>query len=233
MPGLRRGHPRAPPAKPGSAPNPARVGGDAGAHRLHCNRRARGWSSRGVVEAERRVHDDEVLAGELADARRLDDGGANPQGLQLFAELTADAMGRIMAALDDDLNTPAALSVLAELAKAGNESLDLAQKRKKHTEVQRAAPFVAAKLQAMMLAGLKMLGLLQTPPDVYPYRTQKPGGSKIAGLSPEQVEARLAERAAARRTAICSGATPSAPSSRPGGLRLPIRRRAPWRAAAR
>ena len=155
----------------------------------------------GVVEAERRVDYLYQALGRLATS--LGPAGGTvatriPKDLQPFAALTSDAIGRITAALDDDLNTPAALSVLGELAKATNELLDIVQKRKKDADMQRAAPFVAAKLEAMLLQGLKVLGLLQTPADVYRERTQK-RRLGIAGLSPEQIEARLAERAAARK----------------------------------
>ena len=115
-----------------------------------------------------------------------------------FTALSADAMGRITAALDDDLNAPGALAVLSELAKAANEVIDLCQKRKKDNDLQRAAPFVAAKLQAALQAGLKLLGLLQAPADAYRERTQKQRLG-IAGLSPAQIEARLQERADARK----------------------------------
>ncbi len=155
----------------------------------------------GVVEAERRV---DYLYQALARLNGIQGptgvtmAASVPRELLPFTKLAADARERVAAALDDDLNTPVALAVLGELAKAANELADLIQKRKKDADLQRAAPLVAAKLHAAIQAALKPLGLLQTPADVYRERTQKQRLA-ILGLTAEQVEARLVERTAARQ----------------------------------
>ncbi len=155
----------------------------------------------GIVEAERRVDYLHQALTRLAAIEGPQGGTMSariPKDLIPFTKLAADAVDRVIAALDDDLNAPAALAVLGELAKAANELADLAQKRRKDEELQRAAPFVAAKLQAALLAAVKPLGVLHTPADVYRQRTQAQRLA-ILGLRPEQNDARLAERADARK----------------------------------
>jgi len=155
----------------------------------------------GVVEAERRV---DYLYQALARLTATQGptgvtmAASVPRELLPFTKLAADARDRVAAALDDDLNTPVALAILGELAKAANELADLVQKRKKDGELQRAAPLVAAKLHAAIHGALKPLGLLQTPPDVYRERTQKQRLA-IVELTPEQIDASLTERTAARQ----------------------------------
>jgi cysteinyl-tRNA synthetase len=155
----------------------------------------------GILEAERRIdHLYQALARVTItqDATDATVSARVPSDLLPFSRLAAEARDRVFAALDDDLNTPAALAVLTELAKAANELADLAHKRRKDTDLQRALPYVAVKLQAALLAALKPLGLLQTPADEYRARTQAQRLA-ILGTTPEQIDARLAERAAARQ----------------------------------
>jgi cysteinyl-tRNA synthetase len=154
----------------------------------------------GVIEAERRI---DYLYQALArlGSIGLSDGATvpakTPKDLVPFAQLAAEAAGKVVAALDDDLNTPVALAVLAELAKAANELADLAQKRKKDIDLQRAAPFTGVRIERAIRAALAPLGLLQTPLPVYRERTQKQRLA-LLGLSPTQIDRSLAERAAAR-----------------------------------
>jgi cysteinyl-tRNA synthetase len=154
----------------------------------------------GVIEAERRVDYLYQALGRLGTIG-LSDGATvpakTPKDLVPFAQLAAEAAGKVVAALDDDLNTPVALAVLAELAKAANELADLAQKRKKDVDLQRAAPFTAVRIDRAIRAALAPLGLLQTPVAVYRERTQRQRLA-LLGLSPAQIDATLAERAAAR-----------------------------------
>ena len=80
-------------------------------------------------------------------------------------------------AMNDDFNTPEAMAVLFELAQAVN--------REQSAEL-------AAQLKA--LAGV--LGLLQRAPDAF---LQRSTGADAEGLTPEQIEARIQERLAARK----------------------------------
>ncbi len=155
----------------------------------------------GILEAERRVdHLYQALA-RLVMAQGPSDATVAarvPSDLLPFSRLAADSRDRVFTALEDDLNTAAALAVLTELAKAANELADLAQKRKKDADLQRALPYVAAKLAAALHSALEPLGLLQTPADAYRARTRTQRLA-ILGLTPEEIDARLAERAAARQ----------------------------------
>src|SRR5262249_11149450 len=124
--------------------------------------------------------------------------GKVPKDLVPFTKLAADARARVDAALDDDLNTPVALAVLGEVAKASNELADLAQKRKKDAELSLSAPFVARRLLDALRSSVEPLGLLQTPLEELRARTQAQR-LRIRGLTPELIEARLTERAEARQ----------------------------------
>jgi cysteinyl-tRNA synthetase len=156
----------------------------------------------GVVEAERRVDYLYQALARLAGVEAPKSGTSPakiPKELVPFTRLATEAPDHVFAALDDDLNTPVALAVLGELAKAANELADLVQRRKKDSELQRAAPFVAAQLHAALQGALAPLGLLQTPAAAYHQRTQQQRLA-ILGLSSETIDARLAERTAARLT---------------------------------
>jgi len=83
-----------------------------------------------------------------------------------------------VAALEDDLNTPLALSHLHEAAKQLNKAREPAEK---------------ARAKASLLAGAQLLGLLLlTPADWLK-------GTRVGGPAPAEIEARIAERLAARK----------------------------------
>jgi cysteinyl-tRNA synthetase len=155
----------------------------------------------GVLEAERRV---DYIYQAMARLGAIELPGEEtrptkiPKDLTPFAKMAADSGAKVNAALDDDLNTPVALAVVGELAKAANEVADLVQRKKKDADLQRAIPFVAAQVQVALHCALAPLGLLQTPPPVYRERTQAQRLA-ILGLTPAQIDARLAERTAARK----------------------------------
>ncbi|HHB11760.1 MAG TPA: cysteine--tRNA ligase [Chromatiales bacterium] len=92
----------------------------------------------------------------------------------------AGVPGAVRAALEDDLNTPQALSALHELATALNRA---------------AARQEKAKAKGALLAAAELLGLLQASPSAW-FRW-RPAGE--AGLTDEQIEALIAERAEARK----------------------------------
>jgi cysteinyl-tRNA synthetase len=163
----------------------------------------------GVLEAERRVDylyatldRLEALSGSPGEA---EPGGAGapalparlPKELAAVVALADGARGRVAAALDDDLNTPIALSVIAEVAKAANELADLTQRRRKDQEVARVAPLLARRLSAALRSSVDALGLLQTPAPVYHARTQAQRLA-VLGQTREAIEAKIAERAEAR-----------------------------------
>jgi cysteinyl-tRNA synthetase len=80
---------------------------------------------------------------------------------------------RVRAALDDDLNTPLALSVLHELV----------------AELNKAGPDAAPQLKGEIIASGALLGLLQLPPAAW---LQGDGGDAA------EIEALIARRNAAR-----------------------------------
>jgi cysteinyl-tRNA synthetase len=154
-----------------------------------------------VIEAERRVdyvYQAMARLGALPVSGEETRPAKTPKDLASFVALATEAGSRVRAALDDDLNTPVALAVVGELAKAANEIADLQQRKKKDAEVQKAIPFVVAEVQAALHAAMGPLGLLQTPPDTYRARTQ---AQRLAllGLTPQEIDARLEERSLARK----------------------------------
>ena len=86
--------------------------------------------------------------------------------------------GGLLAALEEDLNTPLALSELHELASALNKAEDRAER---------------ARLKAGLLAGGYRLGLLQQDPEAWFQGAD--GDSEEAA----EIEAQIAARAAARQ----------------------------------
>jgi cysteinyl-tRNA synthetase len=156
----------------------------------------------GVIEAERRVDSLYQALARLGTILGPAPGGTSParvpKDLQPFARVAAEARGRVDAALDDDLNTPAALAVLGELAKAANELADTVHRRKKDMDLWRAAPYVAVQIHAAIRSAAEALGLMAADPEVYLARTQKQRLALI-GMTAAAVDARLAERSAARQ----------------------------------
>ena len=84
-----------------------------------------------------------------------------------------------LAAMDDDLNTPKAVSVLMEAVTLANRSQDLAERR---------------RCKAELLAGGRELGILQQAPLVWAKGSAGDGGADDAAI-----DALVAERIAARR----------------------------------
>lgn len=151
----------------------------------------------GVLEAEKRVdylYQTRARLEAIAGEGTLD---KTPKDLQAAAKLAAEAGARVDKALDDDLNTPVALPVIADLAKAANEVANLFVKRKKDAELQRAAPIVARALLDALGAALGVLGLLQTPAAEYEARAQA-RRLALVGRTPAWIDDRLRERAQAR-----------------------------------
>ncbi len=89
----------------------------------------------------------------------------------------ADAPDAMLAALEDDLNTPQALAELHEVAGALNKAAD---------------PNEKARLEGQLLAGGALLGLLEADPEAW-----FQGGS--GSLSANEIEARIEARKQARK----------------------------------
>ena len=90
------------------------------------------------------------------------------------------APASFLAAMEDDLNTPAALAEMFELARAANKAETLTEK---------------ARLKAELLDAGLLLGLLQQAPEAW-FGWTPPQAE--GALTPEAIEALIAERVAAR-----------------------------------
>jgi len=152
----------------------------------------------GVVEAEKRVdylyQTLERLNALAADAKPDE---AVPPPLAPMAKVATEAKARAKAALDDDLNAPVVLSVIADIAKAANEAADLAAKRRKDAAITNAAPSVSRRLADALVAVAGRVGLLETPADVYAERTRAQR-LKVRNLATKDIDAKLQARDDAR-----------------------------------
>lgn len=105
--------------------------------------------------------------------------GALRDLVHLQRDAAVEAPAELLAALEDDLNTPAALAVLFERAKAANKAGDDGQRR---------------QLKSELLAGAELLGLLGADPEQW----FAEAGSSDAQLSAAQIDELLEQRAQAR-----------------------------------
>jgi cysteinyl-tRNA synthetase len=158
----------------------------------------------GVCEAERRL---DYLYGTLERLRPSTEAHGDdqetlariPTELIPFINVAKKARAKVVAALDDDLNTPVALSVVAEVAKSANELVDvIAQKSRTDSQVALAANWVKEMLADEIRQAVEPLGILQAFPEEYRERTQAQRLG-LLGLSSEAIDARLSERAEARK----------------------------------
>ena len=122
---------------------------------------------------------------------------ATTKELAALEAVVRGARAKVAAALDDDLNTPVALAVVNELAKAGNDLCDLAQKRRKDARFVAAAATLAVLAAEAMRSSTDVIGLLQTTPESYAARTRARRLS-VLGLDADAIEARIGARRAAR-----------------------------------
>jgi cysteinyl-tRNA synthetase len=151
-----------------------------------------------VDDAERRVEYlyttldvlDRVLATGTAE------GASEDPQLKAQAKVIAEAESKVLAALDRDLNTPAALAVLGELGKAANE---VAVFTTKATDAVKAAAGrkLAGAAREALLGACKTLGLLAVTPRVFFERT-KAQRLKNRELDPAVIDAKVRERTEAR-----------------------------------
>jgi cysteinyl-tRNA synthetase len=152
----------------------------------------------GVDEAERRV--DYLYA--TLERLELQSGPGEPDAdvkeIASAREVASRSYERVLSALDDDLNTPVALAEVGELAKAANELCDLVQKRKKDAKLVEEGSKIARLACENLKRSLDVLGLLHTPPPAYRERTRA-RRLAVRSLSPDVINQKLAERAAARQ----------------------------------
>lgn len=153
----------------------------------------------GVDEAERRV-DYLYTTVERLIALSKDDAtlpAKLPGELAPIRKVVSSARDKLKAALDDDLNTPVALAVIGELAKASNDLCDLAFKRRKDQALVSAAQALAAQAVATMESCTEVLGLLRASHGDYTARTRE-RRLRLRGLQAADVEAKIVARTQAR-----------------------------------
>ena len=150
----------------------------------------------GVDEAERRL--DYLYA--TRDSLVAAAAGAEPESgnvLQGQAKVVDEAPARVLSALDKDLNTPVALSVIGELAKAANEIVLQVGKLKKDKAAYDAARQLAAKAVLALDGCAAPLGLMQASSENYAARSRT-RRLKIRGLDASLLDAKVRARSEAR-----------------------------------
>jgi cysteinyl-tRNA synthetase len=149
----------------------------------------------GLDEAERRIEylytTREVLVAAAAGSAAASPGDAPA------AKTVRGAVDRVMAALDNDLNTSVALGVIADLAHAGNEVALQVTRLKKDPKAVATARSLAAAAVLALDACCRPMGLMQTPAPAFHQRTQA-RRLKLRGLDAAAIEAKVDERVAAR-----------------------------------
>ena len=153
----------------------------------------------GVDEAERRV---DYLVSVVERLSALIGSGltasAKPAKELAHVKTAVDkALADAEAGLDDDLNTPVAIAALGEIARHGHELADLTQKRRKEAGFAGSAGVLAGAILVAIHRVSDELGLLQSPPSEYRARTRE-RRLRIRGLTADVIQAKVAERTAAR-----------------------------------
>jgi len=149
----------------------------------------------GLDEAERRVEYLYMTRDALAAAA----AGAPPSnpGSGAHAETVREAPERVLSALDNDLNTSVALSVVGELARVGNEiALQVSRLKKDEKALAAARAFAAAAVESLDASCLPM-GLMQATGEAFFARTRA-RRLEVRGLDAATIDAAVKERADAR-----------------------------------
>ncbi|AKU97582.1 Cysteinyl-tRNA synthetase [Labilithrix luteola] len=150
----------------------------------------------GVDEAERRI-DYLYSTRDALQAAAGDEQAGDSNVLQGQAKIVNEGPERVLSTLDRDLNTPQALSVLAEVAKAANEIVMQIPKLKKDPAKHAAARSLAAKAVHALQATCEPLGLLQSTSEEYWSRTRAQR-LRIRGLEAAAIDKKVTERGEAR-----------------------------------
>jgi cysteinyl-tRNA synthetase len=151
----------------------------------------------GIDEAERRIDYLYSTRDTLASIAN-GTGPTDSNVLQGQAKVVDDAREAVLNALDRDLNTPQALSVIAELGKAGNEIAMQYPKLKKDPAKLAAVQGLAAKAVRAIDAVCAPLGLMQAESDAYWGRTRA-RRLRLRGLEAAAVDAKVVARTEARK----------------------------------
>jgi cysteinyl-tRNA synthetase len=149
----------------------------------------------GVDEAERRV--DYLYSTRDALVAASDGEPPRAEGPSAQASLIREAPMRVLAALDNDLNTSVALGVIAEVARVGNELAQGAARRSRDPSAARHTRSLAAAAVASLDGCCAPMGLMQTPGTEFFARTRG-RRLRLRGLSAETIDAKVDERTRAR-----------------------------------
>jgi cysteinyl-tRNA synthetase len=151
----------------------------------------------GLDEAERRVEYLYATRDAVVAAAASAKAGEAPTPEGPHAAVLREAPERVLASLDNDLNTSVALSVLAEVARVGNEVVQEQGRRKNDPKAAADLARVAAAAVEALDACCRPLGLMQSPADVFAARTRE-RRLKLRGLDAAVIEAKVKERIEAR-----------------------------------
>jgi cysteinyl-tRNA synthetase len=149
----------------------------------------------GIDEAERRVEYLYVTRETLV--ATAEGVAPNHDGPAANAVVVRQAANRVLTALDNDLNTSVALSVVGELAKVGNDLVMQVPKQKKDPAAQAVSRALAAATVEALDACCAPLGLMQATADEFFARTRA-RRLRIRGLDGAVIEAKVKARIDAR-----------------------------------
>ena len=156
----------------------------------------------GVDEGERRadyLYITRELLASIADGASAAQNAQVPGELASQAKIVKEARARLLDALDRDLNTPVALSVLGDVAKAGNEIATRAQKLRKDPKAFEMVRGLAAAALDAINGCAHPLGLMQaTAPDYFARVRER--RLRIKGLAAADIDQKLEDRTAARNS---------------------------------
>jgi len=148
----------------------------------------------GIDEAERRTdylyNTYELLMNLAADAEPKFDGSS-----KAVEKTLTEGRERVLTALDNDLNAPQALAVVADVAKAAND-VALTAKKAKGVALDLARPVAAAAAKALRET-CSALGLMQADSESYASRCRE-RRLKIRNLDSADIDAKVAARSEAR-----------------------------------
>jgi cysteinyl-tRNA synthetase len=151
----------------------------------------------GLDEAERRVEYLYTTRSALIEATKGQPAAAGVRPGGPRAKLLSEAPERVLASLDNDLNTSVALSVLGEIARVGNEVVQELGRRKKDPKgLAESLALAAAAVDALDVC-CRPLGLMQTPAEDFAARARA-RRLKLRGLDAAAIEAKVKERIEAR-----------------------------------
>ncbi len=149
----------------------------------------------GLDEAERRVEYLYAAREALLAAAQGAEPVAGGKGAE--AAIVHEGPDRVLASLDDDLNTSVALSVIGDVARVGNEVVQQVAKLRKDPKAQAAARSLAAAAVASLDACCRPLGLMQATAAEF-FDRVRARRLRLRGLDPAAIDAKVGERTAAR-----------------------------------